>query len=187
MPSEDRISKRLDRAWFAGADNDSVFNLLAVVSSGVPIAIGLLVDGRVIRGVLTHPDVLTDAATAAVRRPLDAFGADWEADVRESMAEAFVRQAEQRKARSAKDREVADKYLGSESLTIDDIDDADIAAFYHEVGSDPSTVIVRQAQMVVGESSATIDVMSVKRSSISAWWFLDSEDIPPVTYGPTPE
>ncbi|GAB3354378.1 hypothetical protein [Modestobacter lapidis] len=184
MRSEDPVSKRLDRAWFSGGDTDRVFNLLAVVSSGLPVAVGLLVDGRVIRGVLSDPDALTDAATTALQRPLDTFAVEWEDDVRTTFGETFKRHAEQRKTQAAEDREVVNRYFEAPTPpSVDAIADTDLAPFYREL-TEPSTVVMRQVQLVLDESTADIDVLSVRRSAISAWWFLDSEDGARVNYGP---
>jgi hypothetical protein len=186
VPSEDRVSKRLDRAWFGAGDTDHVLNLLAVVSSGLPVAVGLLVDGRVIRGVLSDPDALTDAATAALQRPLDAFADDWDDEVKSAFAETFTRHAEQRRTQRAEDREVVERYFDAPAApSVDAIDDDDLAPFYRGV-SEPSTVVMRQVQLDLDKATADIDVLSVRRSAISAWWFLENEQGPQVNYGSRP-
>ena len=184
MSSDDGVNKRLDRSWYARDETDSVLDLLAVVSKGLPVAVGMLIDGRVIRGVLTDADVMTEAATTAIKRPLQAFGADWEEESKKSIAEAFTRQAKQRTEQAAKDRAVADKYFDTmDSFGIDDIQADDLPSFYAAVSA-PATVTVRQATIELGVTVATVDALSVQRKAISAWWFLDSEDGPLVNYVP---
>lgn len=183
MPSDDAVIKRLDRAWVARTQRDGTFELLAVLSKGLPVAIGLLVNGRVIRGVIAPDSVLTAAATKAVERPLEAFGSEWDDDLRDAYAESFARRAEQADLQRKEDCAVVDRYAESDTPPgVDNIEKGDITAFYREA-LEPATVVINQASLETGDSWTHVDVLTVRRDAISAWWFLDSEQGEPVSYG----
>lgn len=185
MSAEEGVNKRLDRAWADARRTDKVFNLLAVLSRGLPVAVGLIVDGKVIRGVISPDEALIEAATAAVLRPLEAFAPDWDPDLRAAYADAFTRQAEGDAEQRAKDREMANRYMDQATRpVIDEIKADGVSAFYRELIG-PPTVVIGQARMEGEGGPVSIEVMSVRRDAISAWWFLDSEDGPLVNYGPS--
>ena len=183
MSADDPVSKRLDRSWAQQAKSDPVFNLLAVLSRALPVAIGLIVDGRVVRGVVAPDSAFVEAATAAVRRPLEAFAGEWDADLRAVYAESFQRQAEGKADRHKKDREMADQYMEQATQpSIDNIKGSDVGPFYRELlGS--STVVLSQVRLDSAHAPVSIATMSVRRDAISAWWFLDDEDGSEINYG----
>lgn len=183
MSSDERVSKRLDRAWATQWNRDHIFELLAVVSQGVPVGIGLLVDGRVIRGVVTPEAQLFEAATAAVARPLQAFGSAWAEELQRTYLESFTRLAEQEERRRNEDRDMTQRYMDEAVRpAIDGMAEEDVIPFYRQLVGAPS-LTVGQARIDVDGTTVLVDVMSVRRESISAWWFLDSEEGSPIHYG----
>ncbi|WP_147252404.1 hypothetical protein [Blastococcus sp. TF02A-30] len=154
-------------------------------SSGIPVAVGVLVNGSIIRGVIGPDSQFTESASAAVERAVGAFFPNWPAETSSTATQALQRQDERRAERRAQDREVFDRYYDESDgdFSIDDVRLADVPRVTKAAAS-ASRLAFQQASLTPpGGTPIALENLIVEVDSIDAWWVLDDEEGAAVNYG----
>lgn len=179
----ERIVKRLDRAnvRLTAPRDDLLAMLTRLGETGLPIGIGMLVDGAVIAGAVQPPSVLGNALSDAAVEAMVAFG--WSDEATDEIA-ATIRELEPRIAEVQDDAaKVAEKY--PVEANVDTVEGADIFDFYRAF-VDSGTVDLQNAVMTLPGHAEPIQLKSlrVNIAHIAAWWPLSAQDGATVTYSP---
>jgi hypothetical protein len=179
------ITRRMERE-FALRSGDGLLGMLAGLGrSGLPIGVGMIVDGIVLRGGVTGSSVFAEALDSALSRIVDVIGTSWDSEVRNTIEGAFGRKIEQRDRNEGIAREVAERYFehsdSEEGPNIDDIDVTDVVKVYSAVNT-PSVIELTEAKLLIAGVWVEVKALRVELDHIGAWWPLDAEAGANVTY-----
>jgi len=181
------ISRRLDRD-FVRHGQDSLLDMCASLGrTGLPIAVGIIVDGVIVRGAMTAPRTFAFAADEALLRAINAFGSKWDAEMRGTVEGVFSKIVEEHDEREKAARKVADRYLAARDsddkpLNIDDIELDDVKDVFRAL-AEPSVIQLAEAKLFATTGQwIEIGTMRVEVHHIAAWWPLDEESGAQVNY-----
>lgn len=180
--------RRLDRLY-ASRQEDSLLSLMATLSrSGVPIALGLLVDGVLVRGSVTTKGKFASALDESVQDVIELFFSEWDEESRNKIGHAFTSAVEVTDNIEDQARQVAEKYFSQEGevkpLDIDSMEIKDVVDVY-SAGSNIQTFEISEAKIFVGNEWIEIGVMRVEYSHVGAWWPLRQETNVEIHYHPS--
>jgi hypothetical protein len=178
------LVKRLDRAHFSRRrpSHDEMFQALTILGEiGIPVAVGLIVDGVRMTGALGRPEAFAAVVADAAGTVLGVT--NWSAEDIENVTKRFTEQVEARRSALADARLVASRY--QPGVGIDDIEAADVRDYYFALNEE-STIALYQVQIFhEGYGAPTeVEYARVRTASISAWWPLEAQVGSSVTYGP---
>jgi len=180
-----RVTRRLDRQYLA-ASYDAFLELIGSLGAEgtLPFAVGMLVDGTVVRGVVQSTHVFADHLDAALAELLSHRVPADDSATRDAVHEMFRDLAHRTDDRRKAAREVAEQYVGPE-FSLDDIPEADVRSVLDALRPN-AFVVVANAQIVVPPSFHRVGAMRVRVDRISAWWPLSSEQDVRINYGDAP-
>jgi len=171
------IIKRLDREWSARRSDARLELLVTMGEAGLPVALGLLVDGTIIRGTIGHPRRFADAGSRAIERAVEAFYASWDPDTKRTAVEALRQNEDSSDERRRRQREILDRYFETnEDFSIDDVALKDIADVTQAIVPGANLTFEQATLQQPGQSPIHVGTMQVARSAIGSWWMLDEEE-----------
>jgi hypothetical protein len=179
------VARRLDRA-FAEQRKDTLLSMVAGYGdSGLPIAVGMIVDGLVVRGFFAPATSFAAELDRSVSSLTDSMGPEM-VEVKSLLDGAFERLVKERQDDEKAARDVVDKYLSDDQsdrqpVRIDDIEGDDFADYVLAIWS-TTTLQLRQAKAFLGGEWVEIDTMRVSLSHVGAWWPLEAEQGQEVRY-----
>ena len=182
----ERVVKRLDRANVRlRPPPGGVFRTLERIgATGLPVGIGMLVDGALIAGAVQAPVGFGNAVADAANTAMEGFG--WREELRSEITAAF-RELEPGFAELQEEaEELADRY--PDDANIDDIDGPDVFDFYRAL-MDRATVDLADVRMTLPgrDEAVSLSAMRVQVAHIAAWWPLEAQDGTNVNYvAPSP-
>lgn len=179
--AEAAIVKRLDRSFAQSMrTRDALFDMVARVGRAqVPMAIGMLIDGTIIRGAIVPTAQFGDRADAGFARALQAIGtAD---ETLQPLASSFSKLIQALDEQRKRGEEVVQEAADNQWNTFDDI----------PLDKVIDLVLARQARDFIELSDVSLEArtgivklgaMRVSVDHVAAWWPLDSETNATVTY-----
>lgn len=180
------IIRRLDRAD-ARYRSDGLLDVVLVTAHvGFPFPVGMIVDGVVVRGVLTQEGVLAAKADSAMARATEGLSDLRIPDDRRAMSEVYKDRVAALELRREKDRAIAERYLGNvedpnEDFVLDDVAVEDSEAFSRDT-SMRKTIALKQAHVETSRGLIEVGAIEVVVSHIGAWWPLEEESGASITY-----
>lgn len=183
----DRLAKRLDRLTAERPADDRHLGLLAMLAStGLPVAVGLLVDGMVIRGTTCTQEQYVDGLTAAVLKMADVLFKDFPT-VRDDLRPVFTDEIARDKALAEADDALLSKYLEHPPASIDDLASGDVKAFVRSRRQEAFFHLADAHLGTAGTDQTVVGLVRIRLSNVSAWWPLEEDRTANVTYGPPGE
>jgi|SRR5665647_1854403 len=187
MTIEDRhgIERRLDREH-AGRLSDGLLSVLAMLgNNGMPVGVGLIVDGIAVRGFPTSPETFSAALDKALLRIVDIVGSNWDPEVKKSLADPFSQLIARRRTNEAAARAVVERVMAErpegDAPSIDEIELDDIEDFYRATEA-PRLIELQNAKFFSAGDWVEVGSMRVDVSHIAAWWPMDEEAGAEVNY-----
>jgi hypothetical protein len=180
-PSEgvpiEAILKRLDREWFARRSDARLELLVTMGEAGLPVALGLLVNGAIIRGTVGHPRRFAEAGSRAIERAMEAFYATWDTGAKRTAIEALRRNEDSRDERRQRQQQVVDHYYeANASFNVDDVALEDIADVTQAIVPGANLTFEQATLQQPGQPLIHVGTMQVSREAIDSWWMLDEEE-----------
>jgi hypothetical protein len=145
------------------------------MSSGIPFAVGLLVDGVVVRGAIAPPERLAaalDDGIEALTSEIWRDSPDQLEPLREVLAGVFATVVRVQREKLAEARTALEPYDPHGS--IDDFKPEDVDAFLRS--ERPALAVdLADAVVMVGGIAVNVGVLRIEASHIAAWWPLQQE------------
>jgi hypothetical protein len=182
-----RIARRLDRDYASKRSVDAMLEMVVTLGrSGLPIALGMIVDGFLIHGAVIAPQVFASAITKATSRASEAFGSEWDPEILSTVDSIFTKLVDVQKKNERVAREVAAKYMreddAEETLPkIDDIELGDVGRYFYALSS-PPVIELGAVRLFSAGQWIEIGSMTVEAAHIAAWWPMDEETGAEVNY-----
>jgi hypothetical protein len=179
------IEKRFDRDWYSRTDDERL-NLLALLgASGLPVAIGIIVDGHIVRGAIGNDRAFVTAADEAIDRAARSLYPDWPEKTFETVVGALGRQEESLRERRAEAQATLERYHEGKGgpISVDDVDLPDVPNVSRAASKAATLTFTQATIQAPGQPVVAVATMQVRRTAITAWWFLDEEEGTQVNYG----
>ena len=186
-PNTASVAKRLDREWHSKSLDSRLDLIAALGEAGLPVALGLLVNGTIIRGVVGPISPAAGSIASAVDRAVEELFPNWPPEVSAAATEALRNQEQRLESRRVEDQEVFDRYFdqfegdfGVDDVALEDIPHVTRATRSH------STISVQQASIDPPNGSPVrVNYLQLSLQAVDAWWVLDDEEGANVNYSPT--
>lgn len=179
---DDAIVRRLDREHYRRGREERLFSLAAGAGrAGLPVAIGLIVDGVTMRGVLTTQATMASFLDKTFRASVTNLFPDSQEHY-EDLYTMYSDAAERNSKRIDEDRSIVEPYLDDDGpADFDDIAADDVPGYVRALAP-PNAVYLRQVQIYAGDSWVSVDTVEITTRQIAAWWPLEGEENTTVNY-----